>query len=111
KASGITIQDSDGTTPGPVQSSEIVVNNITNPGATTSVLFNVPTLPSISLPEGVSIANATGTITGNLGTLIYDRAFDAIIIHNESAKSVRLLGVTPFSPPFQDVTIFAGSSS
>src|SRR5262249_13944551 len=112
KAAGAPTQDTDGATLGPVAANEIVVDRLFNPGAATSVFFNAPAIPAIALPSGVSIADSTSIVRGLSSDFTYEHAFDAVTIHNESAKNVRLRALTRSTAGGAgDVTTPAGTSS
>ena len=106
-ATGVTINDTDGTlanptgTLGNVAAPTIVVNSINNTSAFGNVLFEVPLIN----------AGEDASITGTLGSFTIDRAFDEVLIQNSSNKPLQIGNINVISSATPDVVIDVPNSN
>ena len=102
-ANGVSIQDTDGATLGPVAAPSIVVNAINNAAAFGNVSLNVPR-------RGTAAAD-TGVIDGQLGSVTVERGFDEVNLINRSSKAMTVNNVNVFNMSKPVLVVDAPDSS
>ncbi|MCA9193735.1 MAG: cadherin-like domain-containing protein [Planctomycetales bacterium] len=102
-ANGVSIQDSDGTTIGPVAASTITVNAINN----NSAFGNV----SMTIPRRGNAADDTGVVDGHNGSVTIERAFEEVNLINRSTKPMTVNAVNVFNLGTPLIVVDAPDSS
>ncbi len=102
-ASGVTIQDTDGITLGPVAAATITVNPVVNNAAFGNVLLNIP--------RRGTPADDTGVIDGNLGSVTIQRGFDEVNLVNRSSKPMTVNSINVFNLTTPQIIVDAPDSA
>ncbi len=102
-ATGVTIQDTDGATAGPVAAATIIVNPINNTAPYGNIALTVPRRES-------SIAD-TGVIDGNLGSVTVERGFDEVNLINRSSKPMTVGNINPLNLTSPQIVVDAPNSA
>ncbi len=102
-ASGVSIQDTDLTTLGPVASPTIIVSPINNSSPYGNILLKIP--------RRGAPADDTGTIDGNLGSVTVERGFDEVNLINRTSKPMTVNGIQVFNMTTPVIVVDAPDSS
>ncbi len=102
-ANGVSIQDSDLATVGPVTASTIIVSPINNTAGYGNVQLNIP--------RRGAPADDTGVIDGSQGSVTIERGFDEVNLVNRSSKPMTVNNINVFNLTTPLIVVDAPDSS